>query len=193
MRADEHLRAVAQSLHVEPAIDMPRTVGFKRREQSRPPDAVAVDFAHGIEARMKAGIDLTQVGYPDCQRQIRIQGAHPGGVRPAHRLRHIKMRHLPQGMDACIGAAAAMNAQGNAREFEDRRLQHILHGVAAFLALPAAPWRAAVGHGETQAFETRRCATIQAELTFDVASAHRSTPGHRRSPATKSPQARAGC
>ena len=47
------------------------------------------------------------------------------------------MGDLADGVDAGIGPSGAMHDDALAAEAQDRRLQHLLHGEAVLLALPA--------------------------------------------------------
>ena len=139
----------------EPAIDgardVPGAAGFQRVERVVIPDAVGVDLARGIKARVKIGPRADGAEHAHAGVEVGIQRARPlrEGDLPA---RHIGVGDHLQGMHAGIGAARAVDAQGRAEHGSEGALEVILHAVAVCLALPAAKRAAIVGNGEPEPF-----------------------------------------
>lgn len=189
--ADEFLAAPADGVEIEGAVDVPGAVGFEGGEHALAPDAVAVGFAEGVKAGVKAGRAFLHPQDADGEGEAGVDGMGPGFAGHAQGFRHIAVGDLREGVHAGVGAAAAMHAGVDAGGFADGGVEFVRDGAAAFQALPAAPWGAAVGDGEAEAFESRLGAAIFAGLTFDVASAHRSSRVRRRRRAAGSPRGRA--
>ena len=178
--ADELFAAPADGIEIKRTVDVPGAVGFKGGEHALPPDAVAVGFAEGIKAGVEAGRTFLHVQDADGERKAGVDGMGPGLTAHAQGFRDIAVGGLRESVHASIGTAAAMHGSGDVGGFADGGIEFIRDRAAAFEALPAAPGCAAVGDGEAEAFESRLGAAIFAGLTFDVASAHRSTGVRRR-------------
>jgi len=178
--ADELFAAPAHGIEIERTVDVPGAVGFKGGEHALTPDAVAVGFAGGVEAGVEAGRAFSHLQNADGEGEAGVHCMGPGLAGHAHGVGDIAVGGLCQGVDAGIGAAAAMHAGVEAGGSADGGVEFVGDGAAAFEALPATPGCAAVGDGEAEAFESRLGAAIFAGLTFDVASAHRSTGVRRR-------------
>ena len=83
-------------------------------------------------------------GYLDAFRQSATQGVEQigAGILP----RSVEMKNLALGMDAAVGAPAAVDAYGLAAKNFQTVFENILDGVAAGLALPSVKARSIVSH-----------------------------------------------
>lgn len=189
--ADEFFAAPAHGIEIERAIDVPGAVGFKGGEHARAPDAIAVGFADGVEAGVEEGRAFLDEEDADGEWEAGVEGVGPGLSAHADGFGHVAVGGLGEGVNAGVGAAAALHAGVDAGGFANGGVDFILNAATAFLALPAFPRRAVVGDGEAQALPARRRGMAQTGLTFDVASAHGSSRVRRRRRAAGSLRGRA--
>lgn len=87
------------------------------------------------EARVKIFRHRLRPAHGYRRREEGIGAAHPREWI-AHQL-GVEMDHLPQRMHAGVGAACHGGRQGHAGKLAQRRLEHVLHGVAVRLRLPS--------------------------------------------------------
>ena len=139
-----------------PARSAGRTA--RQREQVR---VVAAD---GGVTRMEFVGHRPRPEHRDGRRKIRIDAAHPRGVRA--RCRDFEMDDLHRRVHAGVGAARRNRADGGVRDHGKRALEGVLHAAAVRLRLPAGEGRAAV-------FESEGDAHVQAR--------HQSAPSARTS------------
>eukprot|EP01139_Manchomonas_bermudensis_P021111 Amastigsp_a681011_38.p2 type:complete len:260 gc:universal Amastigsp_a681011_38:818-39(-) len=109
----------------------------------------------------KPGMERRRLGGHTHNRELRAKSLPPHKVREPRgdgrgrrrRLRKIKVNHLRQCMDACVGSAGAHNIDGRRGELGDRRLEHVLHrGHMRLrrLRLPAAESTSDVGNNSLE-------------------------------------------
>jgi len=138
---------------IEGMGNVPGEAGLQRGKNGAGPEAVAVGFSYGIEAGVEIVRSESDVHDPDGRREVDIEGALPGGEIHAAGVRDVAVGHLAEGMDAGIGAAAAVDGDGGRgfEYFRDGCFEEILHGIAAGLALPSGEGTPVPGDGEAEA------------------------------------------
>ncbi len=132
---------------------MPCEAGFERREDRGEADIVVIGFCCSGKAAVKVFGDFLAGQYADGGGEFCIEcrdpvvWVHGGGVGG------IKMGGLAVCVDAGIGAAGAVKADGLATYFLKRGVDEVLDGVASSLGLPTEVGTAIVGDGEFQFHE----------------------------------------
>ena len=151
MPSDKHGGGAAHRGEVERQRHMPG-LGAEQGVQGRViPDEVAVLFARGIEARMKAGPRARGREHADVRRQIRVQGEGKFLHRHAEfSAGKLHMRHHAERMNAGVGAAGPMHATRLTEDFLQRLLHALLHAETGLLHLPARVVRPVVGDDEAE-------------------------------------------
>ena len=150
MLTDQDLRGVVHCSFVKRMHDVPRTAPFQRQGRAPAHDAIEIVPPYRRKSRVKVlGHHVALKNSDGRGPQMMIQcGAYLAGFK---RPNEIKMRYLPERMDARICPASTRDADAFRRKFEYRVFERVLNRRAVVLLLPANKRRAVIFEGETKA------------------------------------------
>ncbi len=153
MPAQEHPRGPAHGGQVEGTRHVPMGVERERVLHEPVPDQVAVGFSARIETGMERGRDEAAFHDANIARQIRVERALQD--RRGVEARRVEGGDLPERVDACVGAARALQADLLAPKFFQRDLDAFLHRALGGLPLPAGKIGAAIGNRQLVPLQRR--------------------------------------
>lgn len=121
----------------------------ERIEQSAILNHIAVEFPHSVLVRAETLRYFAYLANADVHRQLGVDGLEQCVASETGR--GVKVGDLADGVNAGIGAAAAIDANTLfLRDRGDGPFEHLLHRAAARLPLPAEELRAVVADDEPQ-------------------------------------------
>ena len=151
---------------------MPRAIAFEREKHGSVPDAVAIDFPFGGEARVERIWNEAAPHDPNGRRQDAVQRGNPTRRRVAAN-RQIHMRALRDRVHARVRPAGAMDAHLCGADLLEGPFEVVLDCISVGLALPSGKGRAVVGYDELQ---PGRHLVVRPNLRFRIAIPRRLQP-----------------
>ena len=127
--------------------DVPCAIVDEGREDWGVPEVIAVGFADGVEAGVEGWGGGGGGHDADFRGQVDIEGAEPCGGVHAAGIGDVEVGDLANGVDAGVGAAAAVDGDRLGEDGGGGGFEDVLDGAAAGLGLPAAEGSAVVGDG----------------------------------------------
>lgn len=98
------------------------------------PNPILIPFPQGAEAGMKFPSNVIHPSNPYVRRQQRVEAPMEGQSREAGR--RVKVGHLLQGVNTCIGSARCNHPTGVLGDRLNARFDHLLNGEDPGLNLP---------------------------------------------------------
>lgn len=139
-----------QPFRIEPARQMPGEAVAEGGEDGRRTKIVVVGFSAGGKAGVEIRRDLGGLHHADRPGEFGIEGGEPVPGAHGECGRRIEMGRLGERVDASIGAAGAVDADGLAGDGGGGLFKQVLDGVSPGLRLPAVEGASVIGKGESQ-------------------------------------------